>query len=597
MEKETYLPERKTHSKRIKGKHVVIGILCFLLLLMLVFRLIIRPRLYVARNSVKQRTALVTRGDIVSTVTASGSIISSNKPEISPSVTGKVTKVYFEEGDSVKAGDLLLEIDDSDARLNIKKIKNSIEQAKLTAEKNKRELNNLSITAPFDGYVTNIIPEVGDNLIKGADVLTITDYSRLKLKVAFSDDVARDIHVGQNVKVNVEDLGQSVKGTVSYVSNSPAVTSSGKITYNVEVVLDNPGFLKDGMNARVEIQVNGKSQTSTEAGKLEYVNSKVVKSESSGTVESIKVREDQFVRAGQLLIKLKNDDLEVSLQSTDLNLEELHYQLESAEKQLDNYKIYSPIDGIIVSRNVEEGDNVKPTDVLFTILDPLHMEFSVPIDELDIAKIKEGQKVNITVDALKETFDNPISGTVSKIAIEGNSSNGVTTYPVTIRINEASNLKVGMNANAEIIVGERNNILILPLEAVQKIGDKYYVYVKGKAGMDADKKQGIQGGKTAAEPPDGTTSNNPDTVAGRNDRYYENTVLTQVELGINNDDYIEVISGLQEGDVVVLPPLAGSDESDLRMRNGMMRGFGGGQRNGERDDTEQRSGNSSGIRN
>lgn len=597
MEKETYLPDSKMPSKKIKVKHVVIGALCFLLLVMLIFRLIIRPRLYAARNAVEQRTALVTRGDIVSTVTASGSIISSNRSEISPSVTGKVTKVYFEEGESVKAGDLLLEIDDSDARLNLKKIKNSIEQAKLTAEKNKRELDSLSITAPFDGYVTNIIPEVGDSLMKGADVLTITDYSRLKLKVAFSDDVIKNIHVGQNVRVNVEDLGQSVEGTVSYVSNSPASTSLGKVSCNVEVVLDNPGFLNDGMNARVEVQLDGKPKAGSEPGKLEYVKSKVVKSKSSGTVESVKVSEDQFVRAGQLLVELKNDDLEMSLQAADLNLEELHYQLESAEKQLEDYKIYSPIDGIVVSRNVEEGDNVKPTDVLFTILDPLHMEFSVPIDELDIAKIKEGQKVNITVDALKETFDSPISGTVSKIAIEGNSSNGVTTYPVTIRINESSNLKVGMNANAEIIVGEKNNILILPLEAVQKIGDKYYVYVKGKAGKDADKEHGIGDDKKADKSAGGITKGYASQAPGHNDRYYENAVLTPVKLGINNDDYIEVLSGLQEGDEVVLPPLAGSDESDLTMRNGMMRGFGGRRRNADEDDTGQARGNNSGIHN
>ena len=620
MEIGTSVVEKKRLLKKIKGKHFAIGIICLVLIAALVFRLIIRPNLYAAKNIVTQRTANVTRGNIVNTVTGSGSIKSSNRSEISSSVTGKITKVYFEEGDSVKAGDLLLEIDDSDAKLNVQKLKNSIEQAQLTAENNSKNLNNLNIIAPFDGRVTDIIPKVGDNLAKGANVLTITDYSKLKLNVAFSEAVISDIYVGQKVTVNIEDLMQSVEGTVSRVSSKPTITSLGGVSYNVEVVIDNPGSLKDGMSANVEIQVNGRSQFSTESGELEYINSKIMTSESAGTVESINVHEDQSVRAGQLLIKLKNDDLEISSRTTDLNMEELYSQLESAERQLEDYKIYSPIDGIIVTRNVEEGDNVKPADVLFTILDPLHMEFSVPIDELDIAKIKEGQKVSITVDALKETSDRPLSGTVSKIALEGNSSNGVTTYPVTIQINETSNLRVGMNANAEIIVNEKNNVLLLPLDAVQKIGGRYYVYVKNKTdGTDApegnnnrrmpgeaaserqDMKNGMMPGKSRGEKADGFTAGMPvrsaGSVPGGNAGYYDNAVLTPVELGINNDDYIEVISGLNEGDEVILPALAGPGENGTQMQNGMMRGFGFSPGGGSRVNVEQRSGNAGRIRN
>ena len=67
------------------------------------------------------------------------------------------------------------------------------------------------------------------------------------------------------------------------------------------------------------------------------------------------------------------------------------------------------------------------------------MEFDVLVDELDIAKVKVGQKVNVTVDALQQTSTIPLKGVVKVIAVKGTSTNGVTTYPITVSINGAGN--------------------------------------------------------------------------------------------------------------------------------------------------------------
>ncbi|MCX8132169.1 MAG: HlyD family efflux transporter periplasmic adaptor subunit [Clostridia bacterium] len=618
--------------RKIKTKPVIIGVICFILITAIIVALVLRFG-SVKTAAIEQRTEKVVKGSISVSVTGSGPVKSSNESEVTSAVSGKITKIYHKEGDTVKAGELLFDLDDSDARLNVEKIKNSIAQTRLTADSNEKGMNNLIVNAPFDGQVTNVtFSKVGDEINKGATVLTITDVSKLKLSASFSGAIIQEIKTGQKVIVNVQDLMQSVEGIVTYISKNPSTTSTGGAVYDAEITLSNPGSLKAGMGANVEVETKTGSHTSTGTGKLEYVNSQVIKCDSGGVIEKITVKENQFVSAGQSLIQFRNDDLELSVQTTGLKIQDLNNQLAAAEKQLSEYKIYSPIDGVIVLQDIKVGNSVKPADVLTTITDPGHMEFSVSIDELDIAKIKVGQKVNITIAALPETLLKPIGGQVSKIAIQGTSSNGVTTYPVTIKVNEAADLKVGMNADAEIMISEKTDILVVPLEAVQKMRNRSFVMVKEKEGNSADgavekstdaisdgnrirrnnsgnNSNGNGGGRRNSSDSASTGTNSGNFAAGISRmnpayaQYYSNAVMKPVEVGTNNDQYIEIVSGLNEGDEVILPPLANSSsQNNMQVRSniggiGGMGGLGGGfGGNPERNRNNTQSNNSSGER-
>lgn len=625
MELDTSYKEIKNVFKQIKLKSFLISAISIILIAAIVTTLVLKLSGTSKAQVSEQRTTKVAKGNINVTVTGSGPINSSNELQVTSSVNGKITKIYFKEGDTVKEGDILFELDDSDAKLNVDKIKNSIAQTQLSVNSNLKSLNSLDLRAPFNGQITNIASlKVGDDVMKGATVFTITDLSELKLQVSFSGAIINEVNVGEKVTVNIQDLMQSVEGVVTYVSTVPTSTSTGGNIYDVEIRLNNPGSLKAGMSANVEIATSNDSQTSINTGKLEYVNTQIVKSEAGGTVTSINIKENQYVKAGQSLIRLNNDDLEISSQTTDLKLQDLNTQLATAEKQLLEYKIHSPISGVIVSLDLKTGNSVKPADVLTTITDPGHMEFEIPIDELDIAKIKIGQKANITVDALTETTSKPLTGQVSKIAIEGSSSNGVTTYPVTIQVNETENLKVGMNANAEIIISEKSDVLVVPLEAVQKMGNRSFVMVKsdgqnqGNTGLrnnrntaNSNEENTNQNRSDKNNNSNGNSESNSNTsAANRNNRaanvsaggaransalskYYENAIMKPVEVGINNDEYIEIISGLQEGEEVILPQLStGTTQTTQQIGAGGfgIPGMGGGNFGGQRasGSTQQR---------
>ncbi|WP_163655577.1 efflux RND transporter periplasmic adaptor subunit [Listeria sp. PSOL-1] len=142
------------------------------------------------------------------------------------------------------------------------------------------------------------------------------------------------------------------------------------------------------------------------------------------------------------------------------------------------------------------------------------LELKVQMDELDIPNIKVDQEVNISVTALP---DRTYKGKVKEIADQGQVQNGVATFSVTISLDKTDKLKAGMTADASILVNKKANALYVPIEAVQKDNDKYYVMVpEVKDGKETKKK-------------------------------------IFVETGLHNEDNIEITKGLKKGDTVILP--------------------------------------------
>ena len=162
------------------------------------------------------------------------------------------------------------------------------------------------------------------------------------------------------------------------------------------------------------------------------------------------------------------------------------------------------------------------------------------IDELDVKKVAVGQEVEITADAVEgKTY----SGVVENVSVNGTiGTNGVTTYPAKVRIQDADEqLLPGMNVDAEIRVEQADNVIAVPMNAVNR-GDT--VYVKG------DK-------------------------TDQNDKAPEGYKTVSVETGINNGSFIEIKSGLNENDIVYVTPSAGDSQQEMMPGMGGMPGGSG----------------------
>lgn len=578
---------KKTFTKK------TVRIVSIVLVLLIALGIVLIPRLFKSQSAFdpkQQRTTVVRKGEISTTITGSGPIKSSDRMEMVARGITTVNKVYFKEGDRVKVGDLLVELDNTDAKLAVEKNKSSLLQTQMTQENNIEGLDSLSVNAPFNGQVTSIAVKEGSVIPKNSTVLTIVDTSKLKVLFQFSGPGMKEVSTGNKAVVYIQDFMEMFEGTVTYVSSTPYSTESGGEVYNVEVEINNPGSISEGMSASAEINTSRGTMESIGSGSLVYVNRTDIKCDGGGTVKKIIVKEKEHVKKGELLAVIENKELAVTKQTTDVKLKELEAQLETSIKQLDYYTIYSPIDGIITKLDLKEGDSLKQGDVVCVVADDENMEFSVSVDELDIEKIEVGQKADITVDALKETATKPLSGSVSKIAIEGTSSNGVTTYPVTIRVDKSEKLRIGMNADAEIFVTRKTDVLYVPLEAIRRVGSKTYIMVEGDPKKIAEmKKNGTYVdifSRTSGSSQRANNNRNSNTQGGsQNNRqqstsnvssamkqlqeYYANTIPTPVEIGINNETNIEIVKGLNEGDIVVLPPaLTGGTQSSGTQQGG-----------------------------
>lgn len=520
-------------KSRISNKKTIIGIVCLLLVGAIAFAgyNYFKPKR--GGNTTGQLpTAVVMKGDLSVTVSGSGPISSSKKYDLTSNVNGTLTKIYFKDGDKVKAGDLIFEIDDKDAQLQIKQLKNSIALAQLTRDNDMQDYLASTVTAPIDGEVTDLQAKEGDNISSNGTLLTITDKSKLKLLVSFNNTYRSKLYVGQKVTVNAYDSAKDelhiVEGTITSISSPSYTTGDGNEVYNVGVVMENSSSLTDGMIGNVVVNIDGREVISKGSGTLSYLKSMTVKAPSGGVIEKLNVENGQIVKQGDVLAQLENEDLKLTIQTNDLKLEDLYSELKTAEEKLLDYKIYAPFDGTLTLNDIEQGNSIKQGDILGGVANYDTMEFDIDVDELDIAKLKEGQSARVSVDALPETTEKPLKGTVTKIAVEGSSSNGVSVYPVTVQIENNNALKGGMNANAEIVVNQKKDVLYVPVDAIQKRNGKSFVRL---ARTDQSKEQ------------------KPNAVSSEASQQFE---MREVETGISTEQYIEIVKGLKEGDRVVV---------------------------------------------
>ena len=534
------------------------------------------------KGEIIQQTAAARRGDLKVSISGSGTLASSSTLTALSNVEGTISQIYFKDGDSIEAGSLIMELDSGEARLNVKKLENSIAQARLSRDQILKSLDSSQIIAPISGQIADIKFKEGDNAGKDSTLLTITDKSRLKLLLPFNNAYKSTLQPGQKAVIYGFDSSLSemnkLEGTISFISSTAEDTEEAQ-PYNVEFTIANPGYLDDTMIASAEIAVSGQTLKSIGSAKLSYMDSIAVKTETGGLIETLDAALGQYVKKGDVLANITNDDLSIELETKNLNIEDMESQLEYAIAKLSEYKIYSTISGILSISEVKKGDGVKSGQTVFKVSNYDLMEFQIPVDELDIAKIQTNQAVNVTVDALPETSAKPLKGIVTKIAQEGTSSNGVTTYPVTVQLTESnSSLKVGMNANGEIIVNEKTNALYVPIEAVQKRENSNIVFVKSdEAGaqpgaqsnrQNRTNQQASSGQQAPVRQQSGTqeqaSDNSSETRSVNRPQsggYYAGAAPKTVEVGINNDEYIEIISGLKEGDIVILPQVSSGSGS------------------------------------
>lgn len=511
-------PTWKAPKKKRRWPKVVIAVL---LVLAALFFFVIRPMLGAGKELLAGAylTSTAQMQEMTVSVSSTGTIQPIDSYNVSGMVTGEVLEAPFEVGDQVEKGDVLYRIDPGSAETALQQAQLSVQQAQLNYDS---IVDGLNPKASGAGVVQKLHVKKGDLVSAGSPIADISDTSTMTLTVPFQSADAQRIAVGSSAQVTLAGTLETLTGTVESVANADLVGNGGALVRQVKIRVQNPGALTTSTTATAKVG----SIACAGSGTFEANLTQTVVATGSGEVVSLNVSAGSWVSAGQVLATLGGSSAQTSLENASISLQNAQLSLQNAQDALDNYTITAPISGTVIEKNFKAGDTIDNNSLtaaggtLAVLYDMSTLTFEMKIDEKDINKVQVGQEVTITADAVEGvTF----SGVVDTVNINGTTVSGQTNYPVTVVINDPQDLKPGMNVSADIIVERAGTVLCVPVDAVNRGSDKPTVQVAQEGALD-------ENGNVV----------DPSKLETR-----------EVTLGRNDNDNIEITSGLSEGEIVV----------------------------------------------
>lgn len=483
-------------------------------------------------------TQEVIKGDISVGVEAKGNLDPSKNGSIrSPegndpmtmSMQYKIDKIVAEEGTEVKEGDVIVRLSSTDLDNKIDKLKEDIEDLrKRLSQKtgvSMDEIDNinpyqgLAITAPISGKVINFSIEEGDKIEGQSTIAKIVDDSKFKVEAKLTPGEFEKVKVGQSVLLSFPYFDGFYEGKITKTNPNPVPNDNGgfgtTFIHWITIESENPGLVQPNMDVNVGLAAEGKSIPSfnfmyvakvTGFGKEEKVLNPV---SNEVIVTKVHIHDMEKVEKGTQIVSMAGPDVRDMIQEDVDKIRDMKSQLDSYVSQRGQLEVKATMDGVVARMYREVGETIRSGEWLGSIYTTDEMRIWTQVDDIDVVNIKQGSLVKVKVDAVPgEVFE----GSVEEVSTSGRSEDGITRFHVEIKVKGGSQLRPGMEARAFIDAGSAENVLLIPLEAVfEEDGENRVEILKD----DIPK-------------------------------------LVTVKLGLMNDRYAEVKSGLEEGDLVIV---------------------------------------------
>ena len=491
-------------------------------------------------HQVKYVLTKVSRGNINSIVSGSGEIIANNQVTLNPKASGTVVYIGVKNGQFVNKGKLIVKLDTTDAEKAVRNAEINLENAKLNLEKAKQAnpIDETTLKRQAMAAMTNTLSDTKTVLNSLNDILFtdisgyhinsnyLIDYYSHIVNFYHPEDIDYDTVITNNYN-KLKTLNTSNQAIISYLNDNSSFSevknALDKITDTTKLLNDTvqlsyqlinryDSVLKDNnLTPAIAIR-NILTDKSTLASYLSLVNT------DTTTLLNL---QNSFAN----YLNNANNPVTFNLRALELNVEQAQNALDNAKDNLNDYYVYAPFDGIVSQLNINVGDNINintPVCVLIT-KDKIA---KITLTEVDLAKIKLGDKAQLTFDALP---DFKTTGQVIEIDPLGVESQGVVSYTVKISLDKIDErLNPGMSVNADIITDSKENVLLLNNSAIKSINNKKYVELV-------------------------TIKDVPEEAFKSGISLSNNVIKRQfIETGLSDDNNIEIISGLNEGDIVVL---------------------------------------------
>ncbi len=434
-------------------------------------------------------------GTIRLTTEGSGFIEPADDVLVSSDYTMKIDTVEAENGDIVAAGDVIATVDQDSLDDQISLLEDQLSEINSSIS-GLDDSGSSSLTSPVTGRIKRIFARPDEYL---SDI--VADHGGLmeisadgKLKVVIKSD--RSLKPGDEVTVSF--LSYEVDGTVQSSDN-------GECTVIIE----------DGSNYQVDTEASVTDENGVFLG-TGYLasNHPYLVDGTYGIVDEISVDIGDHVDAGSTLLTRRNYTYNGTYLTLLEDRQELMEQLQELRTLQRSPEITAKTDGIVSDLALQEQTMISEDAPMYRLISTDRFWLKAEIDELDIAGVTAGQSASIVFDAFDtETYE----GTVEKVSALGTNTGGVTRYTVTIEVPGIEKLKTSMSATATIVTDEKENALIVPVDAVQTDdGQNYVTVVEGETQRAVPVTLGLVN-NTEAEILEGLSEGDTVTVVGKTD--------------------------------------------------------------------------------
>ena len=492
-------------------------------------------------ESVRYVIAAAEKGTLIVSISGSGQVSATQQVDVKAKVSSDVIYVNVKAGQYVAAGTLLVQLYARDAQKAVRDAETNLETAQLNYDqitgsvagiRGDKEKDSESLAKAYDDGFNAVSNTFADlpNIMTGLNTVLINhDFDQSQWNLDYYADTVR--LYDENISIVRDETYAKYKAareaydknmidykTVSRFSSVAEIEVLINQTYETsrlvsEAVKSASNFVQIYKDKMTEANRQPKALADTH---LSNLNGYISKANSS--IQSLYSAKNSILSGKESLISVEFD-----VRSAKIQLDKAKDSLLDAQEKLAEYYVRAPFGGVVAKMNVKVGDSSAST--VATMITKQQIA-EISLNEIDVAKVKTGQKVTLTFDAVS---DLTITGQVAEVDAVGAVSQGVVTYIVKIAFDtQDDRIKPGMSVSAAIITEAKSNVLLVPNSAVKSQGGTSYVEI-----VDGDDK-----GLALAANVSGTILNNSPR-------------RQQIEIGTASDEFTEILSGLNEGDVIV----------------------------------------------
>jgi len=411
------------------------------------------------------QTATVQRGNLTATLAAAGTVAARSQVVLTFQASGQVKEIDVKVGDKVKAGQALAKLDTTDLEMAVSKAQIALDSSQVALQKTK--------AGPTQSQVESAKASLASAQAAYQDALNKYGLSDAQLAVARAqvDKAAATVQRAQDA-YNWE--------ANNWLDPNPSQSSQATA-------------LSDAQTAYTLTVAAYNQQAAT-------INNSAVKSAAS-----------QVAQAQSALDQLLATPAPEDIAAAEAQVKQNEASLQQAQLALAQATVVAPFDGTVGDIYAQVGQWATTSTQAMVVVDLSQINLTITLAETDVPKVQVGQQTQITLDALQGQV---FTGTVKEIDLVGTVTSGVVNYSATVAVQDPTDtMRPGMNATVNVILQQRENVLLVPNRAVQTVSSRF---------------------RTA-------------TVL-----YEGQLIVEPVTLGLSGDTNSEVVSGLQEGDIVLI---------------------------------------------